>query len=241
MIQLPKRIYNEAILIMQLKHNTLFRRLSIIVSTLIAVVAMPVHAQEFVDGKDYHTIATAQPVQTGDKIEVAELFWYGCQHCYALEPYIVDWKQNKIPDNAQFVAIPAVLTKAWEFHAQAFHAFQALDLTDKLHGPFFEALHGENRQRITDVDALASWVTEQGQDGNAVKEAFNSFAVLNRLKQSTDLSRNYQLRGVPSIVVGGKYRTSVSDAGSAERLFKVIEFLIDKAAAETSGQTKDAA
>lgn len=218
---------------------SLIRR-AVLVGALVSTFAiLPTKAQEFVEGKDYHKLSVAQPVQTGDKIEVAELFWYGCQHCYALEPFIVDFKQNKIPANAELIAIPAVLTKAWEFHAQVYYTFDALGLTDKLHGSFFEALHGSNSQSISDIERLADWVNEQGQDGEAVKQTFNSFSVLNKLKQSADMARKYELRGVPTLIVDGKYRTSVKDAGSAERLFDVIRFLIDKSAAER--EHKDAA
>ncbi len=189
----------------------------------------PLQAQDntFVEGGHYELLADIQPVQTGDKIEVVEMFWYRCPHCYRLEPYIIDWLKNK-PENVEFVPIPAVLNEQWAFHARAFYAFEALGLTEEFHAQFFHAIHAE-RKRIDTVDALAAWVTDMGADGQAVKDTFSSFAVENKLNFAHVMSRRYGITGVPAIIVDGRYRTSVSMAGSHETLIQVINFLVEKA------------
>ena len=214
------------------------------VSTVLAMVGMTllassflVMAQEepepFLAGGHYELLDEVQPVQTGDKIEVVELFWYRCPHCFALEPFIVEWKET-IPDNAQYVPIPALLNKNWEFGAKAYYTFEALGLVEQLHGKFFDAIHLDRRNLET-VEALANWAEENGADRQAIIDTFDSFAVVNKLNFSSVMSRKYGITGVPSIIVDGRYRTTISMAGSQAKLIEVINFLIDKVEKEKTG------
>jgi len=206
----------------------------IIGATFIALLFIqPATAQSdvYVEGGHYELLGEFQPVQTGDKIEVVEMFWYRCPHCYRLEPYLEKWLQNK-PENAEYVPIPALLNNSWAFQARAFYTFEALGLTDKLHAKFFDAIHKERRPFNT-PDQLAEWAQEYGgADPEAVKQTMNSFAVNNKLNFAALMSKKYGITGVPAIIVDGKYRTNVSMAGSHEELFHLIDYLVEKAAAE---------
>ncbi|NKB62326.1 MAG: thiol:disulfide interchange protein DsbA/DsbL [Gammaproteobacteria bacterium] len=206
-----------------------------ITSLMLSSFLITTQAQEniFVEGGHYELLAEVQPVQTGDKIEVVEMFWYRCPHCYRLEPYILDWLNNK-PENAEFVPIPAILNEQWVFHGRAFYTFEALGLTEQLHAKLFHAIHAE-RRRINTIDELAVWAEENGADGQAIKTTFSSFAVENKLNFAHVMSRKYGISGVPAIIVDGRYRTSVSLAGSHEKLIEVINFLIEKAAKARAG------
>ena len=86
--------------------------------------------EEFIEGGHYEVLPEVLPVQTGDKIEVVEMFWYRCPHCYRLEPYMLDWLATKKPENAEFVPIPAILNKQWAYHARAYYVFEALGLDE---------------------------------------------------------------------------------------------------------------
>jgi len=202
-------------------------------ASLFALLLMqPALAQSdrYVEGGHYELLGEFQPVQTGDKIEVVEMFWYRCPHCYRLEPYLEKWLQNK-PENAEYVPIPALLNNSWAFQARAFYTFEALGMTDQLHAKFFDAIHKERRPFNT-ADQLAEWAKEYGADPEAVKKTMDSFAVNNKLNFAALMSQKYGITGVPAMIVDGKYRTNVSMAGSHEELFNVINYLIEKAAAE---------
>ena len=203
-----------------------------ILGAILGPFATPLLAQEadFIEGGHYELLDEVQPVQTGENIEVVEMFWYRCPHCYRLEPYLESWLDNK-PDNAELVAIPAILNENWAFHARAFYTFEALGLTQQLHGPFFDAIHKERRPFNT-VEQLADWAANQGADPGAIVSTFNSFAVNNKLNFANIMTRKYGISGVPAIIVDGKYRTSVSMAGSHDELLELIDFLVAKAAAE---------
>ena len=182
---------------------------------------------EFVEGGHYELLTEVQPVQTGDKIEVVELFWYLCPHCYRIEPYMQRWLKNK-PENAEFVLMPAVLSKQWEYQARAYYVFEALGMVDELHSRFFDAIHRDKRAFRT-PEQLADWVAERDGDRQAVLNTFDSFAVENKLNFSRIMSRQYGVSGVPAIIVDGRYRTSVSLAGGHEQMGRLINFLVRKA------------
>ena len=171
-----------------------------------------------------------QPVQTGDKVEVVELFWYRCPHCFRLEPFLVQWLENK-PENVEYVPMPAVLNPDWAFHAKAYYTFEAMGLVDQLHGKFFDALHKE-RKNFKTVEELAEWAAGHGADSDMFTQTFDSFAVNNKINFAQIMARKYGITGVPAIIVNGKYRTNVSMAGSHDELINLINFLIEKAAAE---------
>ncbi|MGB5707438.1 MAG: thiol:disulfide interchange protein DsbA/DsbL [Arenicellales bacterium] len=208
---------------------------NLILALSLSLLISPVFAQtqEYVEGGHYELLSEVQPVQTGDKIEVVEMFWYRCPHCYRLEPYIIKWLEN-IPDNAEHVPIPAMLNQSWEFQARVYFTFEALGLVDQLHGKFFDAIH-KDRKPFNTVEQVAEWAGAQGADPGAIVDTFNSFAVNNKLNFASVMGRKYGITGVPAIIVDGKYRTSVSMAGSHDELINVINFLINKAAEERQG------
>ena len=128
--------------------------------SLFLVLSLPSAAQEYQQDVNFFELQVTQPVHTGDKIEVLELFWYRCPHCFALEPYLNKWLKNK-PEFVEFVRLPAVLNRSWEFDARVYYTFVALGLVARLHEPYFEAIH-EEQKRFRSVEQVADWVEEQG-------------------------------------------------------------------------------
>jgi len=176
------------------------------------------------EGVHYITIKPAQPTSApAGKVEVAELFWYGCPHCYKLEPYVKGWMKQK-SDNIVFKRIPAMLTPKWESHARAYYAAEVLGITDKVHEPLFIALHVEKRRLFKEEDII-NFVESLGVDRKKFKNAFHSFAVSARVQQSKKLTQAYKINGVPSIVVNGKFLTSASHTGSYEGLVALMNQL----------------
>jgi len=204
----------------------------IFLGLLLTVFLIPVHAQneEYAEGAHYELLSEVQPVQTGDKIEVVELFWYRCPHCFRLEPFLVKWLEN-IPDNAEYVPIPAVLNQNWILHGRAYYTFEALGLVDPLHGKFFDTIHKDRRQ-FNSPEEIADWAATHGADRDVFLNTYNSFAVNSKIQFANVMGKKYGITGVPAIIVDGKYRTSVSMAGSHDKLIGLINFLIKKAAEE---------
>lgn len=180
-------------------------------------------------GRDYVALATPQPVETGKKIEVREFFWYGCPHCYALEPALSNWVKHK-PANVEFVRTPATAPN-WLVQAQAYYAFAALGATERTHAALFRAIHEQNRPLNTEP-ALADFAKEQGIDPAKFREAFNSFGVRTNLERAKRMAEVYQVTSVPMFAVDGKYLTSPSMVGSEEGVLKVLDQLVQQVAKE---------
>lgn len=173
----------------------------------------------------YDTI-TAQPTASGSKIEVIEFFWYGCPHCFALEPYLGKWLAQK-PDDVEFRRIPAVLGNNWVHYAKVYYAANKLGVVDKLHTPLFNAIH-EQRIPLDDGPKLGKFLATLGIDKDKFFAAYQSEEIGNKIKNAYVMGQDYELTGVPTIIINGKYRTSSSQAGSNEKLIKVMDELIVK-------------
>ena len=175
-------------------------------------------------GTGYSELKPAQPTESGSKVEVIEFFWYGCPHCYTLEPALEGWVK-KLPADAEFKRVPAVLAAAWEPHARFFYAFEALGVLDKVHRAFFDALH-RDALRIDNVEAVNQWLTKNGIDAKKFAETTRSFGVSSKVKRAAQLSAAFQVDGVPLLAVQGRYTVSAEQGGSAQGMLGTAEFLI---------------
>ncbi|MBK8992300.1 MAG: thiol:disulfide interchange protein DsbA/DsbL [Gammaproteobacteria bacterium] len=183
-------------------------------------------APKYVEGTHY--VRLAQPVRTADpsRIEVTEVFWYGCIHCFHLEPLVNDWKKALKPD-VDFQRSPAMWNQTMAVHAQAFYAAQALGVLEKLHGPLFAALN-EERKKLDNEDELAAFFAAHGVKEADFRKMFNAFAVESSVKQADARARSYGITGTPELVVNGTYRISGRTAGSPADMLKVADFLVER-------------
>ncbi len=174
----------------------------------------------------YETLSPAQPTQNQDKIEVIEFFWYGCPHCYSLEPAIEKWLKTK-PDNVEFIRQPAIFNSLWGKHAKAYFIAEALGVVDKVHADFFDAIQNK-KQKLTTEDQLAKFFVAHGVDETEFRNTFNSFLVDAKLRQAKAMAPRYGITGVPAIIINGKYKTNGPLAKSQENIIKVMDRLIRK-------------
>ena len=183
-----------------------------------------------VEGRHYMEVPFPATVETGKKIEVREFFWYGCPHCYVLEPALEKWLKQ-LPSNAQFVRTPGTASPAWRIHAQAYYTFEALGEADKWHSAFFKAVQ-EHHQEYNDASGIEKFAVAHGIDKQKFQDAFNSFGVRLKLEKDIQLNQDLNINSVPTIVVDGKYLTSPAMAEGEDNFFQVLDFLIKKAAQE---------
>ncbi len=175
-----------------------------------------------------HYVALPIPLKTADpdKIEVAEYFSYGCPHCFEFDPLITAWHE-RLPDDVDFRRTPAIWNKDYQVYAQAYYAAQALGVLEKIHTPFFQAIHLQ-RKRLNDPKQIALYFSEFGVDPVAFAKVYNSFGVRASVQQAEARGRAYRSTGVPAIVVNGKYRIEGKMAGSNANMLRVADFLIEK-------------
>lgn len=186
----------------------------------------------FAQGKNatYKPLAKPQAVESGDKIEVVEFFWYGCSHCFDLEPHLHKWVA-RLPKDVEFRRIPAVPSERWMAGARIFYTLEALGELDKLHGEVFDAIH-LNRVNLNDEKIMLEWVSGKGVERAKYADAWKSFSVQSKTRRAVQQTQAYDISGVPMLVVDGKYQTSMSMTGSHEGLLKTLDELIAKARAE---------
>lgn len=184
-------------------------------------------ADKYSENKAYVRIQPPQPTADPSRVEVVEVFWYGCPHCHSFQPYVERWLLTK-PDNVSFTRLPAVLSERWAIHARAYYTAEALGVLEKVHPLLFDA---KARPRDTE-DTLAEFFEKNaGIDRARFLSTFKSFAVDAKVARARDMTRRYGIEGTPAMVINGKYRTGPDMAGSFENLIGVVDFLADREAA----------
>ncbi len=197
------------------------------IALIFALLSHATLAEEFAEGSNYTVISPRMETAVGeDKIEVIEFFWYGCPHCYTVEPYIKNWK---IPEDVELVRIPATFSKPWIIHAKVYYALESLDRLD-LHEVFFNAIHGRQQRRdLVREDRIAEFFASfsSGIPEDKFSKAYNSFIVNTKTQKADRLVREYAIKSVPTFIVNGRYLTSPSMVGSSQRLISALDYLIN--------------
>jgi protein dithiol oxidoreductase (disulfide-forming) len=189
-------------------------------------------------GTDFDAVAQSIPTDNPAKIEVMEIFWYGCPHCYHMEPVLNAWVK-KLPADVYFKRVPGLPNPSWAPMAKAFFAMDTLGLTEKLHTQLFDAIHKTKTLNPTDEKATIDWMTAQsGLDRLKVEQAFKSFTINTNLNRAAQIFRASGATGVPSIVIDGKYITSSTMSGGNEQALKVADYIIDNIRKEKAAATK---
>jgi len=189
-----------------------------------AFVAVAAGAQPF--GR----IEPAQPTEGGGKVEVIEFFWYGCPHCYNLEPNVVAWAKH-VPKDVVFKRVPAVPSDAWAGAARMFYTLEAMGLLEQYHQRVFDAIHKSN-VNMNNPKFRDQWLAKNGIDPVKYAQVEKSFSVATHLNRAKQLTFAYKVDSVPRVAVNGRYFTTAEMAGSLDNVFKVVDQLIGMARRE---------
>jgi thiol:disulfide interchange protein DsbA len=172
----------------------------------------------------YFTIFPSQPGAEGDKVQVLEFFWYACPHCYQLEPHLEAWLKNK-PEDIEFDRVPAMFQRSdVVMQAKTYYALRLMGLDEKLNEVIFHAIH-EQDNKLRTQEEMEKLLGGHGVDLDAYRKAMKSFAVQTQARRAAVLAERFDIRGVPAIVVDGKYRTGGLDS---RLTIEVTDYLIDR-------------
>jgi protein dithiol oxidoreductase (disulfide-forming) len=180
-------------------------------------------------GVNYDPVVPGQPTSVSPgKVEVLEVFWLGCPHCYALEPYIRAWLKSK-PAYIEFVRVPVMWSPIHRAHAHLFYTLQALGRPDLIAKAFDTIQHQQSPLASEDeAESLRmqqAFAVQNGISADDYKNAYSSFSVASDLQRAEELTQRYHVDNVPFIVINGKYATDVGAAGGPEKLIKLIDDL----------------
>lgn len=209
-------------------------------SLLMLLLSTSVMAEAPKPGAEFD--AVAQPITTdvAGKIEVMEVFWYGCIHCYQMEAPLNAWIK-KLPADVYFKRMPALPRADWAPMAKAFFAMETLGVQEKLHTQLFEAVHKQKVLNPTDEKAAIDWVTKaSGMDKLQVEQAFKSFTINTNLNRAAQIFRSSGATGVPSLIIDGKFITSSTMSGGNAEALKVTDYIIENVRKEKAMQTTKA-
>jgi thiol:disulfide interchange protein DsbA len=189
---------------------------------LAALLALPLSAgaQQF----QYGELNPPQPTESKGKIEVLEFFWYGCPHCYTLEPYIEAWLK-KLPPDVEFRRVPAVFNSRWGHDAAIYYTLEAMGLVDKLHRPLFDAIHKANL-RTDNEAALTEWLQKNGVEPRKFIDTMKSFGVQSKLRRATQQTVAYKIDGTPAMAVAGRYTVSAEQGRTQQGMLQVVDGLV---------------
>ncbi len=191
-----------------------------------SLLGSTVFAQEAVEGRHYAVLSSPVPVAQPEKIEVVELFWYGCPHCYQLEATINPWSAA-LPEDVNFVRVPAMFGGIWNLHGQLFYTLENLKVDETVHNSIFNALHNQGR-KLSSLNEITQFVATQGVDKDIFVKTWNSFSVKSQMEKAKKLAMAYQISGVPAVVINGKYRFDIGMAGGLQQTVDVADVLIEK-------------
>lgn len=159
-------------------------------------------------GQHYTTLASAQGTSSSpDKVEVAEIFWYGCPHCYEADPLIKSWAA-RLPPDVSFVRLPVMWNPTTQIHARLFYTAKSLNKIDEMHDVIFREFH-LNQNRLADESEIQKLFERFGVSSDDFQKTFRSFAVEGQLRRAKDLTARYSVQGVPMMVVNGKYTVTL--------------------------------
>ncbi len=189
-------------------------------------------------GQDFDAVTQAIPTSDATKIEVMEVFWYGCPHCYHMEKPLAAWLKT-MPADVNFKRMPALPNPSWAPMAKAYFTMEILGVSEKLHHKLFDAIHKSKSLKPADEKGAINWIANQGGlDRKKVEDTFNSFTVNTNLTRAAQIFRSSGATGVPSLIVDGKYITSGTMAGGNANALKVTDYIIKNVRASKTKPAK---
>ena len=191
-----------------------------LLATIIILITSPnVFAQKYVQ-------ISTEKQQESKSIIIYEFFWYGCPHCYNLEP-TMERIETDLDKDTKIVKLPVALRDSWIPHAKLYYALQQMGKIDEVHNLIFEEIHLEDN-RLNTEQQMVDFLGKHGIDTNKFMEKYTSFGTEARIKKASNLAKKYQINSVPTIIVNGKYLTSGSYVSSYDELYSVINLLIER-------------
>jgi thiol:disulfide interchange protein DsbA len=169
-------------------------------------------------------VPTQPTTATPGQIEVTEVFWYGCPHCFALDPALENWRKTGKPTFVSFVRVPVMWGPIHHTHARLFYTAELLGKLDELHSQIFSEIH-QRGNPLNTVTSIQSFFTSHGVSEADFQKAFSSFAVEASLKRAETLGLRYKVDSVPTFIINGKYVTDVGKAGGPQQLLLLINEL----------------
>jgi thiol:disulfide interchange protein DsbA len=201
----------------------------VIAAGILLLAARGASAVDLIEGQQYKLLKPAQATDVAPgQVQVVEVFWYACSHCYAIEPRVEAWNTRGKPAYVVSVQMPATWNELLKTHARVFYTAELLGKLKQLNSAIFREINVKGN-RMDTPEKIEAFFVSNGVSKADFQKAFSSFAVESKLRQAEEMNKRYRITSTPTWVVGGKYATDVSMAGSEDALFDVLNALAAKA------------
>jgi len=188
-------------------------------------------AADLVEGTDYLVVQPPLPVADPTKIVITDFFSYACPHCFSFSPDLRNW-ESKLPKDVVLDRVAVTFGRQpWGLLAQLYYTLRSFGKDHQLDRAVFEALHLEGAP-LTSAEGIADWAGAHGIDRAKFLSTFGSFAIRSFAATAEQLTARVKLRGVPSLVVDGKYLVQIADNGDFVPQLAIVDALIAKARLE---------
>lgn len=190
-----------------------------------ACTAQTSNTAPYTDGNEYVTLpGPHERYSKSGKVEVVEVFSYGCIHCAQFAPD-AEKLRKELPAGAEFKLLPAAFNIEWVPFARAYYAARQLGVVDRTHLQLFVAKFGEHYP-INSMGELADFYAREGVNRAEFLRIATSAETTAKMKRDFDLIRKWQVDGTPTLVIDGKYR--VTTTRSHEEMLAVTMWLVKR-------------
>lgn len=181
---------------------------------------------QYQEGRHYRVLPKAIETQDANKIEVREIFSYGCPHCYKFQSLLEPWSMLE-RDDIDYVPMPAIFNDGMKPYGQLYYTLEALDMVEKLHQTVFKGIH-RDKKRLDREPAIRAFLVREGLEEQLFNDTFNSDAVLEKVRNAALLTRQYRITGTPELVIDGRYVVGARAVGGHANMLRVVEQLVDQ-------------
>lgn len=195
------------------------------------------------EGKHFALLSPIQRTTVpAGKVEVLEVFSYGCSGCNGFQP-IIGKLQPNLPPKAQMAYLHASFRpdESWPMFQRAYYAARSLGIDERTHQAMYDAVWKTGELSIVDPntrrlrkpqptieDAAKCYERLTGVKQDRFLAAARSFSVDAQVRAADAQVRAMQVPSTPCIVVNGKYRVNMDSLGSIDELVDVVKFLVAK-------------
>ena len=190
----------------------------------LAIISLPALAQQLRRDVDYRLIPQPQAVETGDRVEVIDFFFYACPYCNDLLPHLERWQQRK-PADVVFRRVPVVRHDSWAPLAKTYYTLEAMGVAEQLHSAVFRSYHAEDLS-MSQEKVIAEWAGKHGLDREKFMAIYRSDETRLKVERARKMTMDYDIQGTPSVVVDGKFLTSSGMTPGIPQVITVLDGLV---------------
>ncbi|NRD74342.1 thiol:disulfide interchange protein DsbA/DsbL [Shewanella sp. VB17] len=179
-----------------------------------------INAQIYVEGVDYTKVVG---IPESSPAVVREFFSYNCPHCYRQDP-LFEQTASLLKGKVEFTRTPIGAGRpSWILSQKAYYLTKKFKVGRHIHSHIFTRIH-QKEGAFTRQEQLTDYFVNQGIKRDDVEKALDSADASLALSNYDTQAQLAGIKGVPSLLVNGKYLIT-STHRTAEELAALVDYL----------------